>query len=145
MLRDLLIYHGFRNFEPKVATVTVHGCDEHCVVLCGGYICDPTAFQFGKCDAWVIVHKDDPQSVYALGGGPEYQELIERLQETNGFEIAQGNGVVNGTEVKALLTRSYHGVADIVVAKQRNGPTGKVKLTFLKDSTRFESFAEAQT
>ena len=35
------------------------------------------------------------------------------------------------------------GVADIMVAKQRNGPTGKVKLTFLKDSTRFESFAES--
>jgi hypothetical protein len=70
MLRDLLICHGFRSSKPKVVTVTVHGCDEHCVVLCGGYICDPTAFQFGKCDAWVIVHKDDPQSVYALGGSP---------------------------------------------------------------------------
>ena len=34
------------------------------------------------------------------------------------------------------------GIAAIVVAKQRNGPTGKVKLTFLKNSTRFESFAE---
>jgi replicative DNA helicase len=32
------------------------------------------------------------------------------------------------------------GIADIIVAKQRNGPTGKVKLTFLKDSTRFDSF-----
>jgi replicative DNA helicase len=35
------------------------------------------------------------------------------------------------------------GTADIIVAKQRNGPTGKVKLTFLKDSIRFESFTEA--
>jgi replicative DNA helicase len=35
------------------------------------------------------------------------------------------------------------GVADIIIAKQRNGPIGKVKLTFLNDSTRFESFAEA--
>jgi replicative DNA helicase len=35
------------------------------------------------------------------------------------------------------------GVADIIIAKQRNGPIGKAKLTFLKDSTRFESFAEA--
>lgn len=33
------------------------------------------------------------------------------------------------------------GVAEIIVAKQRNGPTGKVHLTFLKTSTRFESAA----
>jgi replicative DNA helicase len=31
------------------------------------------------------------------------------------------------------------GRADVIVAKQRNGPTGKIRLTFLKRSTRFES------
>jgi len=34
------------------------------------------------------------------------------------------------------------GVANIIVAKQRNGPTGKVGLTFLKDCTRFEDADE---
>ena len=33
------------------------------------------------------------------------------------------------------------GVAEIIIAKQRNGPTGTVKLTFLKNLTRFESMA----
>ena len=46
-------------------------------------------------------------------------------------------------EIYKLDDLELAGVADIVVAKQRNGPTGKVKLTFLKDSTRFESFIEA--
>ncbi|MBF0461461.1 MAG: replicative DNA helicase [Magnetococcales bacterium] len=34
------------------------------------------------------------------------------------------------------------GLAEIIVAKQRNGPTGKVKLTFLKQYTRFENYAD---
>jgi replicative DNA helicase len=33
------------------------------------------------------------------------------------------------------------GVAEIIVAKQRNGPVGEVKLTFLKSLTRFENMA----
>jgi len=33
------------------------------------------------------------------------------------------------------------GVAEILLSKQRNGPTGKVKLTFLGQYTRFENYA----
>jgi replicative DNA helicase len=34
------------------------------------------------------------------------------------------------------------GVAEIIIAKQRNGPTGSLKLAFIKNSTRFENLAE---
>jgi replicative DNA helicase len=35
------------------------------------------------------------------------------------------------------------GVAEVIIGKQRNGPTGTVKLTFLKNLTRFESMAQS--
>lgn len=34
------------------------------------------------------------------------------------------------------------GKAEIIIAKQRNGPIGRVKMAFLKSSTRFESLAD---
>ncbi|MBO0911814.1 MAG: replicative DNA helicase [Acidobacteria bacterium] len=34
------------------------------------------------------------------------------------------------------------GMAELIIRKQRNGPTGTIKLAFLKSSTRFESMAE---
>ena len=34
------------------------------------------------------------------------------------------------------------GLAELIIAKQRNGPTGKVPLAFVKRSTRFESRAD---
>ncbi|MFN9708593.1 MAG: DnaB-like helicase C-terminal domain-containing protein, partial [Burkholderiales bacterium] len=33
------------------------------------------------------------------------------------------------------------GVAEIIIAKQRNGPTGTIKLTFLKPLTKFDNLA----
>jgi replicative DNA helicase len=33
------------------------------------------------------------------------------------------------------------GIADIIIAKQRNGPTGDVQLTFLGQYTKFENYA----
>jgi replicative DNA helicase len=34
------------------------------------------------------------------------------------------------------------GKAEIIIAKQRNGPTGRLKLAFLKNCTRFETLAD---
>ena len=35
----------------------------------------------------------------------------------------------------------HKGSAEIIIAKQRNGPIGKVRLTFLGEFTRFENAA----
>jgi replicative DNA helicase len=34
------------------------------------------------------------------------------------------------------------GRAEIIIAKQRNGPTGRVQMAFIKNSTRFETLAD---
>jgi replicative DNA helicase len=33
------------------------------------------------------------------------------------------------------------GVAEVIIGKQRNGPTGVVKLAFIREFTRFENLA----
>jgi replicative DNA helicase len=39
---------------------------------------------------------------------------------------------------------SEKGIAEIIIGKQRNGPVGKVRLTFLGEYTRFENYISAQ-
>jgi replicative DNA helicase len=36
-------------------------------------------------------------------------------------------------------TEENQGTAELIIAKQRNGPTGTVNLAFLKEFTRFEN------
>jgi len=37
---------------------------------------------------------------------------------------------------------ALNGMAEIIIAKQRNGPVGKIRLAFRKPCTRFENLAE---
>lgn len=41
-------------------------------------------------------------------------------------------------------TKEYEGKAEVIIAKQRNGPVGKLFLTFIKEYARFESFAQIE-
>ena len=36
-------------------------------------------------------------------------------------------------------TEENMGIADVIIAKQRNGPVGTVKLAFIKEYMRFEN------
>jgi replicative DNA helicase len=35
----------------------------------------------------------------------------------------------------------HEGTVEVIVAKQRNGPTGEITLTYIKQFMRFENFA----
>jgi len=43
--------------------------------------------------------------------------------------------------VEGQVPPEAEGVAELIIGKQRNGPTGTVRLVFLKQYTRFENFA----
>jgi replicative DNA helicase len=69
-------------------------------------------------------------------------------------DLRESGSIEQDADVVALLVREEYyadseeerqdmkGKAELIIAKQRNGPIGDVKLTFLNDFTRFEDRAE---
>ena len=69
-------------------------------------------------------------------------------------DLRESGSIEQDADMVGLLIRSEYyaeddeekeatrGEAELIIAKQRNGPTGDVKLTFLKEYTRFEDRAD---
>ncbi len=63
-------------------------------------------------------------------------------------DLRESGAIEQDADVIAMLHREdyYHeteenrGLAELIVAKQRNGPTGIIKLRFLRQFMRFESY-----
>lgn len=64
-------------------------------------------------------------------------------------DLRESGAIEQDADVVVLLIREEYynpteqnkGIAEAIIAKQRNGPVGTVKLTFIKEYTRFEDFA----
>jgi len=67
-------------------------------------------------------------------------------------DLRESGAIEQDADVVALLLREEYysptdenrGVADLILAKQRNGPVGTIKLAFVKEYTRFENLAKRE-
>ncbi|MBU1062238.1 MAG: replicative DNA helicase, partial [Candidatus Omnitrophica bacterium] len=64
-------------------------------------------------------------------------------------DLRESGAIEQDADLVGLLLREEYynateenkGIAEIIIAKQRNGPVGTVKLTFIKEYTKFENMA----
>jgi replicative DNA helicase len=66
-------------------------------------------------------------------------------------DLRESGAIEQDADIVLLLHRPEYydandqpGVAEVIIAKNRNGPTGTIKLTFLNKLTRFENLATLQ-
>jgi replicative DNA helicase len=75
-------------------------------------------------------------------GSGDHRPQLADLRESGSIEQdADVVGFIFREEIYKPDDPELDGVAELIIRKQRNGPTGTVKMAFLKSSTRFESLA----
>ena len=75
--------------------------------------------------------------------GGDHRPQLADLRESGSIEQdADVVAFIFREEVYKQDDPELQGKAELIIAKQRNGPTGKLNLAFLKNSTRFESMLE---
>ncbi len=85
-------------------------------------------------------------AVSQLSRAPERRETFRpRLSD-----LRESGAIEQDSDVVLMLFREEYynpteenqGIAEVIISKQRNGPTGTVKLAFIKEYTRFENLAQ---
>ncbi len=72
----------------------------------------------------------------------DHRPILSDLRESGSIEQdADMVGFIFREEVSRPDKESLKGIAELILAKQRNGPTGRVKLAFLNRYTRFENLS----
>jgi len=67
-------------------------------------------------------------------------------------DLRESGAIEQDADVVALILREEYyrptpenqGIAEVIIAKQRNGPVGTIKLAFIKEYTRFENLAPSE-
>ncbi|MEX2303067.1 MAG: replicative DNA helicase [Bryobacterales bacterium] len=73
----------------------------------------------------------------------DHRPMLSDLRESGSIEQdADLVAFLFREEVYKPDREDLHGMAELIIAKQRNGPTGKIKLAFLHKFTKFENLAD---
>ncbi len=80
----------------------------------------------------------------AVESRTDHRPQLSDLRESGAIEQDADVVVLIMREEYYNPTPDNQGVAEIIIAKQRNGPVGTVKLAFLKEYTRFENLARVE-
>jgi len=85
-------------------------------------------------------------AVSQLSRAPERRESfrprLSDLRESGAIEQDADVVLMLFREDYYNFTEENKGIAEVIIAKQRNGPTGSVKLAFISEYTRFETLAQ---
>jgi replicative DNA helicase len=77
----------------------------------------------------------------AVESRQDHRPQLSDLRESGAIEQDADLVVLLMREEYYMPTEGNKGLADVIVAKQRNGPVGVVQLVFLKEYVRFENLA----
>ncbi len=94
------------------------------------------------------IYWDEVVSIEADGETEVFDLTIKNLHNFVCNNIVLHNSIEQDADVVAFIYREDYykpteenaGIAELLISKQRNGPTGTVKLAFLKEFTRFENY-----
>ncbi|WP_457570300.1 replicative DNA helicase [Desulfurobacterium sp.] len=97
---------------------------------------------------------DEIVEIKEIGEEEVYDMTVPEVHNFVANDIIVHNSIEQDADVVMFIHRpevykkdpppEERGIAEIIIAKQRNGPTGTITLSFIKDLTRFENLKETE-
>ena len=80
----------------------------------------------------------------AVESRQDHRPQLSDLRESGAIEQDADLVILLMREEYYNPTEENRGIADVIIAKQRNGPVGTIKLTFIKEYMRFENLTRIE-